>query len=386
MNMHAPTLPHPTASERLPLKVRFKLWNRARLRRDRIRRLLRTDPPHRDPVEHPEHVQTLLFIEAQEGWGDFLYCLGLLKALHEAGVVIDVASLPETYKRYEGMPFVRHAYSLESEEDRVKIASNHYDEAFDVTYVNANYWDVRQPVLASLHCHTITVSDLAEQSKLFDEFVDLSTRGHWQDRNALMYDAILHPQTPSDPIPPVYPLEASTPKADAFIGTWNEQPHVYVNTVGRAEERTLTEQQVQALVDLFNHRGKSVGVFFSRHQFPESNWVKRLPPMPFVDFTRVVKDCKAIITPDTSAVHLGSVFDIPVLGIYCGNNRDYWPQYAMQDVWAPLSKHSVAFFEDDPGATKTSDFIYIHRKKPISIYSPQVLAEQADRFLTGLFL
>lgn len=334
----------------------------------------------------PERVQTLLFIEAQEGWGDFLYYLGLLKALHEAGVVIDVASLPETYKRYEGMPFIRHAYSLGVEVDRVKIAANHYDEAIDVTYVNAIHWDVRQPVLASLHCHTITVSDIAEHSLLFDEFIDLGKREHWQDRNALMYDAILHTKKPSEPIPPIYSIEAPTPTADAFIATWDGQPHVYVNTEGREAERTLTEAQVQALVNLFNQRKKTVGVFFSKHSFHESNWVKRLPTMSFTDFTRVVKACKAIITPDTSAVHLGSVFNIPVLGIYCGNNRDYWPQYAMQDVWAPLSKYSVAFFEDDPGTTKTSDFIYTHRKKPISIYSPRVLAEEADRFLTGLSL
>lgn len=384
--MPTPTLPQPSLSDRLPWKVRFKLWNRARLRRDRIRRLLRTDPPHRDSVVHPEQVQTLLFIEAQEGWGDFLYYLGLLKALHEAGVVIDIVSLPETYKRYEDIPFVHHAYSLGSETDRAKIAGNHYDEAIDVTYVSDIHWDVRQPVLASLRCHTITVSDIVRQSKLFDEFVDLGTKEHWQDRNALMYDAILHPNKPSGPIPPFYSIGALTPTADAFITTWDEQPHVYVNTAGRVEDRTLTREQVQALVDLFNQRKTAVGVFFSQYPLQESNWVKKLPTMPFADFTSVVKACRAIITPDTSAVHLGSAFNIPVLGIYCGNNRDYWPQYSMQDVWAPISKHSVVFCEDDPGVTMTSDFIYTHRKKPLSIYASYVLAAQADSFLSGLSL
>lgn len=366
--------------------VRLKLWNRDRLRRDRIRRLLRDDPFNRSSVPRPNCVKRLLFLEAQEGWGDFLYFLGLLQELHKAGVEIDVASLPSTYKRYEGIPFIRQAYSLGAESDRRKIAANQYDEAIDVTYVNANYWDLRRPVLAGLKCHTITVSDIARNSIIFDEFVDLGVRSHWQDRNAILFDAILHPDNHSKPIPPIYFSPTQAPAAEKFIATWDKKAHVYINTEGRVAERTLTMEQVEALVNVFNVRKTSVGVFYTKHQISESEWVKILPKMPFSDCTCVVQQCKAIITPDTSIVHLGSVFDIPVLGIYCGNNRDYWPQYAMQDVWAPLSIGSRIFVEDDVGVTKTSDFVYMHRKRPVSCYSPIKIAKVAEDFLLSLRL
>lgn len=306
--------------------------------------------------------------------------------MHQAGVIVDVVSLPSTYKRYENIPYVRYSYSLASQSDLKEIVGNNYDEAIDVTYVNANYWDLRQPLLASLRCHTLTISDMAQNSKLFDEFVDLGVVGHWQERNALLFNTILRPQTPLLLIPPVCFSSSVAPVAERFIANWSAEPHVYVNTVGRMVERTLTSEQVQAFVRLFNARKKSVGVFYTESPIEETEWVKRLPEMSFSDFTSVVKQCRAIITPDTSAVHIGSAFDIPVFGIYCGNNRDYWPQYAMQEVWAPISKSSRIFCEDDEGITQKSDFVYTHRKKPISAYSVSKLSEAVADFLESVCL
>lgn len=148
------------ANEKIPMDVRLKLWNRKRLYRARIRRLIRSDPKIRASVPRPETIQTLLFIEAQEGWGDFLYYLGLLKALSEKGVTIDVVSLPETCGRYMKIPFVRKVFSMGDETDIQQIGESDYDIAFDVTYVNAIHWDLRAPILALLRCHTMTIGDM----------------------------------------------------------------------------------------------------------------------------------------------------------------------------------------------------------------------------------
>ena len=371
----------PNADEHVPWLIRFKLWNRKRLHKARIKKLLSADPKDRKPVPRPRAVNTLLFIEAQEGWGDFLYCLGLLKALSEKGVTIDVVSLPETYRRYESIPFIRHTFSMADEAAKAQIAASYYDMAFDVTYVNAIHWDLRAPILALLKCHTVTIGDVTAHSALFDEFVDVSGRCHWKDRNAVMLNAILGQSTVSVPLPPFYPHPAHTPQADEFISSWDNRNHVYVNTIARVEDRSLSHEQVLALADLFNERQQASGIFYTDMPIKETPWVRRLPTMPFADFTEVVRHCKATITPDTSVVHLCSIYHLPIFGIYCGNNRDYWPQYAMQDVWAPLSEGSVSFFEDDPGTTWQSDFVYKHHKKPVRAYSPEKLSAAVCAFL-----
>lgn len=376
-----------TAIEKIPLLTRIKLWNRRRLHHARIKRLLRDDPKDRMAIPRPETVRSLLFIEAQEGWGDFLYYLGLLKALSENGVTVDVVSLPETYKRYESVSFLRNVFSMDNQAHLSRIAAIQYDLAFDVTYVNALHWDLRVPILRVLKCHTMTIGDVAAHSKLFDEFVDVGVRCHWKDRNAIMLNAILGHSAVSVPLPPFYQHSEQTPLADEFIASWNGRNHVYVNGVARVAERSLSREQILALVDLFNERKEAVGIFYTDFPIEESECVKRLPTMPFSDFTEVVRHCKAAITPDTSVVHLGSIFHLPIFGIYCGNNRDYWPQYAMQDVWAPLSEGSVSFFEDDPGTTWQSDFVYKHKKKAVSTYSPDAITQAVCEFLVhqGLF-
>lgn len=173
------------SGNKLPLLLRLKLWNRSRLKKKRIKDLLKQDPTDRPYIPHPGTVSKLLFIEAQKGWGDFLYFLGLLNKLHNYGVIIDVASLPTTYSRYKNIDFIRTAFSMSNENDRIEISKRSYDVAIDITYVNNNGWEFRKPLLSTLTCHTMTTSDIASLSRLFDEFIDISSKAHWQKKKRL---------------------------------------------------------------------------------------------------------------------------------------------------------------------------------------------------------
>lgn len=188
-------------------------------------------------------------------------------------------------------------------------------------------------------------------------------------------------------MPPYYPKVNCTPCADEFIASWTNTDYVYVNAIARVKNRSLSIKQIYALSDLFNTQKEVVGIFYTDYPIEETSWVKRLPTMPFADFSEVVQNCKAVISPDTAVVHLGSIYNLPVFGIYSGNNRDYWPQYAMQDVWAPLSEGSVIYVEDDPETTWQSDFEYRHPRKPIASYAPEAIAGAVRNFLIqiGLF-
>lgn len=367
--------------------TRLKLWNRKRLKSSRIKKLLKTDPKYRKPYPYPDRLRKILFIEAQQGWGDFLYFAGLLKSLSKSGLIIDVASLPNTFERYKRLPFIRNTFPLGDQKSIKEITVQNYDLAIDVTYVNSNHWDLRLPLLSAIRCHTLTTSDVASTSKLFDHFIDLSEKCHWSQRNALIYNSIVHPEDTEIAIPPFYPKLKESTHVKEFLDSLNLTKRiVYVNTKASAESRTLSREQTQVIIDLFNQRKSSIGIIFTDFTFEESNYVKRLPKMEFDEFSTFIQHSQAIISPDTSTVHLGSVFNIPVFGIYCGNNRDYWSQYAMQDVWAPLSHHSVSYVEDDPDASTESDFIYTHKKKSIKTYDPITLSKKIRNFLEKLDL
>ena len=364
------------------LWTKLKLWNRTRLRNNRIKRLLRDDPKNRPSIPYPNSISTLLFIEAQKGWGDYLYFLGLLKKVSEAGVIIDVASHPSTFHRYKKIPFIRDTFSMSNEIDRNEISSRKYDIAIDVTYVNTNSWDYRKPLLSKLNCHTMTTSDMAANSKYYDQFIDISTKCHWQKRNALIYNTLLRPTIKISRIPPYYPVPFNSEAAQHFLSTFKKGSKlVYINTVGGNSSRTFSQQQVEAIAETFNERRTSIGIIYSNFQIKETNFVKILPKLEFNDLTKVVQSCNAIISPDTSIIHLGSALNIPVLGIYCGNNRDYWRQYAMQDVWAPLSEGSIIYCEDDIDVTNISDYVYSHPKKSISGYDPRKIQNLCVKFL-----
>ena len=316
-----------------------------------IRKVTLSDSINRLPRPRPKNIKYLLFIEIQEGWGDFVYFLGLLESLHKQGLIIDVISLSTTYERYQNHKFIRNAYSISDVKLVDIIRQQNYDIAFDITYVNIKEWETRRRILNSLTCYTITAGNITSHSNLYDEYIDLGKAEHWKERNALIFDCIIQPKTKSAPIPPVF-----------------------------------TKSQITELINLFNERKKSIGIFYTSFQIEETEFVKKLPEMSFSDLANVIEHCKAIISPDTSIIHLGSIFNIPVLGFYCGNYRDYWQQYPQAKAWAPISKNSEIYYEDDSDITSESDFIYTHKKKIVSSYTPSKIKSVTNNFLSKLQL
>ena len=350
----------------------------------RLQRLKKEDIPARLNPNPPQHISKLLFIEAQEGWGDFLYALGLVRQLNQASISIDVVSLPETYSRYKPFGFINCVYSLGSKEDIASILRKSYDAALDISYVNSIHWDLRYPLLKELKCHKITIGDLVSHLNIFDSFIDVSSKGHWIKRNAIIYNELTNNFI--DEILPYYNTEKPTDKAIEFLKKFDNQSKIlYLNTKARFPDRSLSESQVRALIDLFNERKISRAIVHTDFPFTESRWVKKLPKMVFSDFVYIVQQCQAIISPDTSAIHLGSALGLPVAGIYSGNNRDYWPQYSMQEVWSPLTDQSELYVEDD-NAPYSSDFIYKHPRKDLNRYNPNKIKLFVADFLNNIAL
>lgn len=360
--------------------------NRKRLKRRLINQIINSSPRNRSSHHKPQKINQFLFIEVQKGWGDFLYFLGLLKALHETGVIIDVATLPETVDRYKRVPFIRNVLNIQTPSEIETLTSRTYDVALDITYIDAKLWKLRLPLLKKLNCHTITTGPLFAKSSLFDEFIDISHVAHWSERLAVIYNSLISPYYPAKRsiLPYFYSIQ-QTKSVASFLSKLNpNKKYIYVNTQSGSSDRSLSDIQIQKIVEIFNTNKNFIGIFYASTAIRESDNVIALPNMSFEELYLILQSCIAIITPDTSIVHLGSILNIPVLGFYCGNYRDYWSKYPQVDTWRPLSKRSIVYLEDDVDIADDSDFIYTHRKKPVSSYSVSTIEHVIQNFFDKL--
>lgn len=363
----------------------LKLWNRKRLHQQRIQKLLSTNGTESKKPEAPQRIQSLLVIDARPGWGDFLYHLGLIRELFENKIIIDIATPEDTYKRFL-IPMIRNVYSLDKEDDIQECSKNHYDACIDLTYVNLTEWNKRLALLKRLNCYTITIGNITSLSSYFFEYIDISNRPHESERMALIASNLLNKKI--EKILPYFPLAEESISSDAksFINHLPEDANVvYVNTIAREADRCLSEDQVNALITFFNERKDAVGIFNTEKEITTSEFVKKLPNLSFDDFASIVKHCDAVITPDTSATHLATAFSIPSLVFFCANDRDYFPQHAMSDVWAPLAEGSLVYKEDHDAEECDPDrYFYMHPVRPISDIKIDNLIFSTKSFLEKL--
>ena len=131
------------------LFIKFRIWNKKRRKQQRFTNFLTQEPKFRPSIPRPHKITNLLFIEAQKGWGDFLYANGFLHELKNLNIKIDVVSLPETFQRYKNLSYISNSLSLTSPLSLDFIKSQNYDCTLDVTYVNYNYWELRRKILSN---------------------------------------------------------------------------------------------------------------------------------------------------------------------------------------------------------------------------------------------
>lgn len=363
----------------------LKLWNRRRLHQQRIQKLLSTNEKEIKKQKTPERILSLLVIDARPGWGDFLYHLGLIHELTKNKIIIDIATPEDTYKRFL-IPMIRNVYSLDKEDHIQKCSKNHYDACIDLTYVNLTEWNKRLTLLKQLNCHTITIGNITSLSSYFSEYIDISNCPHESERMALIASNLLNKKV--EKILPYFPIseESTSSEAKSFINYLPKDVNVvYVNTIAREADRCLSEDQVNALITFFKDKKDAVGIFNTEKEITTSDSVKKLPNLSFDDFASIVKHCEAVITPDTSATHLATAFSIPSLVFFCANDRDYFPQHAMSDVWAPLAEGSLVYKEDDDVKECAPDrYFYMHPVRPISDIKKDNLIFATKSFLEEL--
>lgn len=336
----------------------LKALNRRRLFWKRLRVVKKDDLRQRNPLTRPERVKRLLVIDAFPGFGDAVYTNGLLSALVRDGLEVSVAAREKMLSVFRTNDALEAIYALESESDRQACLAENFDMVVDLDYNHTHTFPLRMPWLKALRAFAATCSEYGRELNVFHDFIDISRFAHVGERLGLVRAYVLG-RGDVEPIRPVFDVPEHAPL---------ESKTVYVNTLASQEDRCLSTEQIARLAAWFRREQKLCGLFYVSDsvKLEEGPWVKRIRPDSFASAASVLKRTVAVITPDTSMVHVAAAFEKPVLALFCGKERDYFPAYAMSETWAPRSEKTMVVKPDEslPG-----------KVVPVSAISPSALED-----------
>lgn len=336
----------------------LKALNRRRLFWKRLRVVKKEDLPQRHPLTRPDSVKRLLVIDAFPGFGDAVYTNGLLSALVRDGLEVSVAAREKMLSVFRTNDALEAIYALESESDRQACLAENFDMVVDLDYNHTHTFPLRMPWLKALRAFAATCSEYGRELNVFHDFIDISRFAHVGERLGLVRAYVLGGEN-VEPIRPVFDVPEHAPL---------ESKAVYVNTLASQDDRCLSAEQIAQLAAWFRKEQRICGLFYVSDdvKLEEGPWVKRIRPDSFASAASVLKQTVAVITPDTSMVHVAAAFEKPVLALFCGKERDYFPAYAMSETWTPRSEKAMVVKPDEslPG-----------KVVPVSAISPSALED-----------
>lgn len=336
----------------------LKALNRRRLFWKRLRVVKKEDLPQRHPLTRPDSVKRLLVIDAFPGFGNAVYTNGLLSALVRDGLEVSVAAREKMLSVFRTNDALEAIYALESESDRQACLAENFDMVVDLDYNHTHTFPLRMPWLKALRAFAATCSEYGRELNVFHDFIDISRFAHVGERLGLVRAYVLGREN-VEPIRPVFDVPEHAPL---------ESKAVYVNTLASQDDRCLSAEQIAQLAAWFRKEQRICGLFYVSDdvKLEEGPWVKRIRPDSFASAASVLKQTVAVITPDTSMVHVAAAFEKPVLALFCGKERDYFPAYAMSETWTPRSEKAMVVKPDEslPG-----------KVVPVSAISPSALED-----------
>ncbi len=363
------------------IRVYVKLYNRYRIKARKVKLGAKYDAQGMKGLCRPKRIKKVLLVDCLLGVGDFLYIVGLARKLFYKGIYVSVGTLGDAVTRYKAIPYFYSVFDITK--NLIALNKEGYDLIFDLTYVNINYWPERAALLKQLSTYAITCGDVSSRYHLFQEYCDISTCTHISKRMGKIYSQIVGGD--EFPIMPFYAFprgdEIQKEAVELLRDFHREDFVVYFNSLARDNDRCMSDKQVLAVLKAISRLNGIKIILYSKKKINIPN-VINMPQMNFASAAKIIQRANAIVSPDTSIVHLGSAFDIPTFAVFCGNDRDYFPQYPMKEVWSPLATNSCIFSCDKP---HTFDFpIPLDKVTPISDLNPEMLAKAVEEFLKDL--
>ena len=321
-------------------KICFALYrsNRIRLKNQKIKKCLTQiqdldrKVKSRKNIEEPTIIKSILIIDPLYCLGDAIFVNGLLNCFVKEGLDVSIMSRDACLDIYKTTKQIKNFFNYKKVEDREKCSKIQFDCILDLQYIEKRKWTEWGELLAEQKpAFTLVCSEVLATSKLYSDFVNLTSVMHFSERMNCIAERILKKKVSIFPVLNIAP--ATLPRKQC----------IYVNTVGGRDYRSLSEEQIKSLIDWFENQEHLFGLFYvpKSHQFQFGKHSAQVQPESFIRACEIVSSCIAVVSPDTSIVHVASAFNKPIVAFYCSNDPEAYEQFEMVDVWGPLSQDQM---------------------------------------------
>lgn len=319
----------------------FRYLNRKRLVVRKSKSFLYKDVKNRYKKIRPQKIKSILILHFQGGWGDFFYFAGLIKRIVECGVSCQIGTTKDLIERFKKLDYVNDVIDVS---DSSFLLERTPDCVLDLDWIIRSNHNI--DFIKKSNAWKVTCSDVLSNLKLFDDYIDLSKIDHMSKR----YQKVLSYIVGYDAgvVLPIVPIDSNDEYfASNFIShkRFKEGEFIYFNAIGSERDREFSQDQIVAIVKYLLARGFCVIYYSPKLKINEDieykNSIAAAPKVDFFKISAIASKAKAIITPDTSLVHLASAFNIPTMAVYCKNDYDYYGYALLSEVWAPLSNKSI---------------------------------------------
>ena len=293
------------------------------------------------------NIKKSLLICRHTGWGDTLFLNGLIQTLHQEGVSVDLALKKCCLNRYRELTFIGALYDIDLVQSR-DILCKEYDCIVDLDYIAKLHSNIG--FIHDYKCVKLTCSDVYRRLEIFDYYVDFSKFPHIADRYSHIASCLVGKKLKIRPKISFSPQNIQ--EANNFLSAikYVNKEFIYVNAVGRDADRCFSKEQIVAILKcVLEHTKLGIILYSPKVNLKElidflpqeDGRLFQAPNIDFFSIASLVMQSRAIISPDTSIVHLASTFNIPVMAVFCKDDIDYFKKYYVSEVWAPLSSGSM---------------------------------------------
>ena len=255
-------------------------------------------------------ISSVLLIYFTGGLGDALYMNGLIHYLVTSGLKVSVVAPKNVHKIFRTTLSERAIYDLFDSSTRESLYSREWDVVVDLSYFVFPRYDVRVEILTHVKTPVIGIDPQIRANPFAcSEYLDISSCKHIGERWARVANRITGRSVCC--LPPFVGIPARK----------TAERYIYVNTIGSALHRTLTQKQINWIADFFNkHKIKAYFYCAPDCTVRSTDYVSPVRPCSFADACSWIGAASGVVSPDTSIVHVATAYGVPQLAIFARNS------------------------------------------------------------------